>query len=213
MVVSGQPAAGLFVISGPGGVGKGTVVARLRRCLPQIAVSVSATTRPARPGEVDGEHYHFIDEATFDRMIAEGAFLEWAEFAGRRYGTPWTSVERALGSRQPVVLEIDIQGARQVRERLADAVLIFLAPPSVEELVHRLRRRGTDDDERVARRMDLARWEMGCADEFDHVVVNGTVEQAAADIARILGFTDPGARCVRTSADGPPHPPTPSAGS
>ena len=187
VVAPDRPAGGLFVLSGPGGVGKGTVVAQLRRCLPELAVSVSATTRQPRPGETDGLDYHFVDDATFDRMIADDAFLEWAEFADRRYGTPWSSIDRALHSERPVVLEIEIQGARQVRERLPGAVLIFLAPPSVEELVARLHRRGTDDEDQVARRMALARWEMARAEEFDHVVVNRTVEQAAGDIARILG--------------------------
>ena len=175
------------MISGPGGVGKGTVVAQLRRCLPNLAVSVSATTRAPRPGEVDGVHDHFVDDATFDRMIAAGAFLEWAEFAGSRYGTPWSSIEGALRGGREVVLEIEIHGARQVRRRLPGAVLVFLAPPSLEELLARLRRRGTEDHDQVQRRMVLARWEMDQAAEFDHVVVNDTVDQAACDIGRILG--------------------------
>ena len=187
MTAADQPAGGLFVLSGPGGVGKGTVVTQLRGCLPHLAVSISATTRAPRLGEVDGVHYHFVDHTTFDRMVAEGAFLEWTEFAGERYGTPWSSIDHALASGRPVVLEIEIHGARQVRARLPDAVLIFLAPPSVEELVERLHSRGTDDDDRVAHRMALARWEMARAEEFDHVVVNRTVEQAAGDIGRILG--------------------------
>ena len=178
----------LFVLSGPGGVGKGTVMARLRQCTPELAVSVSATTRPPRAGEVDGLHYHFVDDAAFDRMVADDEFLEWAEFAGRRYGTPWASVEEAITGDQPVVLEIEISGARQVRRRMPEAVLIFLAPPSADELVERLRARGTDDPESVARRMALARWEMEQSAEFDHVVVNATVDQAAADIGRILGL-------------------------
>lgn len=179
------------MISGPSGVGKGTVVAALRRRMPQVQLTVSATTRAPRPGEVDGVHYHFLDDATFDALVESGGFLEWATFAGNRYGTPWSSVEDARDSGGPVVLEIEVQGARQVRERIDDAVLILLAPPSPQALAERLAGRGTDGPETVADRLRIAEWELAQADDFDHVVVNDTVEEAVEEIARILDAAAP----------------------
>lgn len=176
----------LVVVSGPGGVGKGTVVRELLRRHPDLAVSVSATTRQPRPGEVDGVDYHYLTPAQFDDLVAKGAFLEWAEFAGNRYGTPWTSVEKAMAAGETVVLEIEVQGAAQVRQRFDDALLLFIVPPSREVLLERLRQRGTDDDERIERRMALAEAELAEADKFDHVVVNDTVDGAVEEIARIL---------------------------
>lgn len=178
----------LVVISGPGGVGKGTVVRELLRRYPELAVSVSATTRPPRSGEVDGTHYHYLDRATFDEMVADGGFLEWAEFGGNCYGTPRASVERDLEAGHTVVLEIEVQGAAQVRERFADALSIFLVPPTREELLDRLRGRGADDDDRIEQRMRLAETELGESVNFDYVVVNDTVDAAVAAIGRILGL-------------------------
>ena len=178
----------LVVLSGPGGVGKGTVVRALRERYADVAVSVSATTRNPRPGEVDGTHYLFLSPEAFDDLIAADGFLEWAEFGGHRYGTPWSSVEGLLAAQRTVVLEIEVQGAAQVRRRFPDAVLIFLAPPSREALVERLRTRGTDDEERIAERMVIADAELAQADAFDHVVVNGTVDGAVEEIGRILGL-------------------------
>lgn len=177
------------MISGPGGVGKGTVVAALAERRPDLVVSVSATTRPRRPHEVDGRHYHFLSDDEFDALIANDGFLEWAEFAGARYGTPWSSVHDALATGATVVLEIDVQGARQVRERFPDALLVFLKPPDLEALARRLAGRGTDDRERIAERLAIARQEMAAADAFDHVLVNDRVDEAVAQIARILDQT------------------------
>ncbi|HUH07395.1 MAG TPA: guanylate kinase [Egibacteraceae bacterium] len=179
------------MISGPSGVGKGTVVAALRQRMPQVRVTVSATTRAPRPGEVDGVHYHFLDDAAFDALVESGGFLEWAMFAGNRYGTPWSSVEDARTADGPVVLEIEVQGARQVRQRIPDAVLILLAPPSVQALAERLAGRGTDNVETVADRLRIAEWELAQADDFDHVVVNDLLDDAVEEIARILGAAAP----------------------
>ena len=149
-------------------------------------MSVSATTRPPRPGERDGVDYHFVDDAAFDRLVATDALLEWASFGGHRYGTPRASVEARLAEGRTVLLEIEVQGARQVRARFAEAVLVFLAPPSEEALRARLEARGSDDPARIAERLELGRAELAQADDFDHVVVNDDVEAAASRIASIL---------------------------
>ena len=180
------PRGRLLVVSGPAGVGKGTVVAALRRARPELALSISATTRRPRPGEVDGVHYRFLDEAGFDRMVAGGAFLEWAEFNGHRYGTPWDVVEAELADGRTVVLEIDVQGAVQVRERGLGATIVFLEPPDVDALEARLRGRGTEGEDEVRRRLEIGRWELAQAPLFDHRVVNTTIEEAVEDLLRIL---------------------------
>ncbi|MBA3374018.1 MAG: guanylate kinase [Actinomycetota bacterium] len=178
---------GLYVVSGPGGVGKGTVVATVARRHPEIVVSVSATTRAPRPGEVDGVHYRFLDDDAFDALVAADGFLEWASFAGHRYGTPWAGVRTALSEGHPVVLEIDVQGAAQVRQRFPGAVLIFLQPPSAKALAERLSTRGADDPERIAERLRLGQQEMVRAGDFDHRVVNDDLDGAVGAITRILG--------------------------
>jgi guanylate kinase len=176
------------VISGPSGVGKGSVVRRLLARDPEGPVlSVSATTRPPRPSETDGADYFFVDDAGFDRMIADGELLEWAElFGGDRYGTPRGFVEWRLDQGRDVILEIDVQGAAQVRDQAPDALLILLVPPSLEELERRLRGRGTESPERLAERLEKAAWELGQASWFDHVVVNDDLERASDQVAAII---------------------------
>jgi guanylate kinase len=179
----------LTVVSGPTAVGKGTVVTRLRAEHPELFVSVSATTRPARPGEIDGVHYHFVTDAEFDELIATDALLEWATVHGsHRYGTPRAPVEAALAAGRDAILEIDLQGARQVRERMPEARLVFLAPPSWDELVRRLSGRGTESETQRARRLLSAEAELSAQAEFDEVIVNVEVGQAVADLVRLLGL-------------------------
>jgi guanylate kinase len=168
-------------------VGKGTVVQRLLDERPDLAFSVSLTTREPRPGEVEGRDYRFVSEADFDRTIEADGFLEWAEVFGERYGTPAGPVETARAEGRDVLLELDVQGARAVRERVPEAVLIFLQPPSEEELARRLRARGTEEGPALERRLAEAREEMAQADWFDHVVVNDRVEGAAAEVLAIMG--------------------------
>jgi guanylate kinase len=181
-----RPHPRLAVLSGPGGVGKSTVVRVLRRLLPEWDVSVSATTRAARPDEADGVDYHFVSDERFDQMVADGSFLEWANFGGNRYGTLWRSVREPLDAGRCVLLEVEIQGALAVKKEFPDAALIFLHPPHFDTLKARLRDRGTDDQQRVRERMALAEWEVAQASAFDHQVVNDNVEAAAARIADIL---------------------------
>ncbi|ROO83903.1 guanylate kinase [Actinocorallia herbida] len=176
----------LTVLSGPSGVGKSTVVARLREDHPGVWLSVSVTTRKPRPGETDGVEYHFTDDAGFDRMIADGTLLEWAEFAGNRYGTPREPVEERLARGVPTLLEIDLQGARQVRETMPDARLVFLAPPSWEELVRRLVGRGTESDEVIERRLAAARVELAAEKEFDTTLVNHSVPGVCEELLALM---------------------------
>ncbi|MCR8671765.1 guanylate kinase, partial [Agrococcus sp. HG114] len=178
----------LIVLAGPTAVGKGTVAQYVREHFPQIRHSVSATTRAPRPGEIDGVHYAFVSDAEFDRMVEEGEFLEWATVHNlSRYGTPRASVQAALDEGSSVLLEIDLQGARQVRESFPDAVLLFLAPPSWEELVRRLVGRGTETAEERARRLETARVELASQPEFDATIVNADVAEAAREVVeRIL---------------------------
>jgi len=177
------------VLAGPTAVGKGTVAARVRSEFPDVWVSVSVTTRRSRPGEVDGVDYVFVDDAEFDRLIAEGDLLEWAEVHGAaRYGTRRSAVEEHLAAGRPVLLEIDVQGARQVRERMPGALLVFLAPPSPEELERRLVGRGTEDPEERLRRLRTAEIELAAMNEFDVTIVNDDVATAAAELVDLLRF-------------------------
>ena len=179
----------LTVLAGPTAVGKGTVSADIRERYPEVWLSVSATTRPRRPGEEDGRHYYFVDEATFDAMIAAGELLEWAVVHGRhRYGTPKRAVEEALAAGRPALLEIDRQGARQVRNSLPGALFVFLAPPSWDELVRRLVGRGTETPEERERRLDTARLELAAEPEFDVTIVNDDVHRATDELVQCMGL-------------------------
>ncbi|MER6572750.1 guanylate kinase [Streptomyces sp. NPDC001093] len=176
----------LTVLSGPSGVGKSTVVAHMRKEHPEVWLSVSATTRKPRPGEKHGVHYFFVTDEEMDKLIANGELLEWAEFAGNRYGTPRAAVLERLEKGEPVLLEIDLQGARQVRESMSDARLVFLAPPSWEELVRRLTGRGTEPPEVIERRLEAARTELAAEPEFDTTLVNTSVEDVARELLALM---------------------------
>ncbi|HYH34601.1 MAG TPA: guanylate kinase [Nocardioides sp.] len=177
----------LVVLAGPTAVGKGTVAAAVREQHPEVWLSVSATTRAPRPGEVDGVHYWFVSEAEFDRMVEQGELLEWAVVHRvARYGTPRRPVEDALATGRPALLEIDLQGARQVRATMPEALFVFLKPPSWEELVRRLTGRGTETAEDQARRLETARAELAAEAEFDVTVVNHEVHAAAEELVALM---------------------------
>jgi guanylate kinase len=176
----------VFVITGPSGVGKGTLIRNLLERMPELELAVSATTRQPRPGEQDGVHYHFLDDAEFDRRVLEGDFLEHAEYSGRRYGTLRSELDRRTADGASVVLEIEVQGARQVERTMPEAVRIFIAPPSEETLRTRLIGRGTDDMESVERRLQVAKAELAASGEFPHVVHNDRVDDAVAELERIV---------------------------
>ena len=179
----------MFVITGPSGVGKGTLIRLLRERLPDLALSVSATTRAPRAGETQGEDYWFLSDEEFARRVAAGEFVEWAEYSGRRYGTLREELERHLSGGRPVVLEIEVQGARQVRETMPEAVQIFIRPPSEEDLRRRLIGRGTDDPEQIERRLRVAEEELAAASEFPHVVVNDRLDEALRQLEGIVRGT------------------------
>lgn len=180
---------GAFVISGPTAVGKGTLVSALSAAHPDVYISISTTTRRPRPGEIDGQHYNFVSDQEFDDLIAQDGFLEWATVhQTHRYGTVRQQVEDALSCGRPTILEIDLQGARQIRTTMPQATQIFIAPPSWDELVARLRGRGTETPEEMDRRLRTARIELAAENEFDHVIVNDTVPNAVAKLVELIGL-------------------------
>jgi guanylate kinase len=178
--------AKVFVITGPSGVGKGTLIRALLERLPQLELSVSATTRPPRPGERDGVDYHFLTREQFDRAVANGEFVEHAAYSGHRYGTLRSELDRRLARGVPVVLEIEVQGARQVRRAVPEAEAVFIAPPSREALRARLLQRGTDAPEQVEARLRTAERELDAQREFEHVVVNDRLEEATDQLVEIV---------------------------
>lgn len=185
-----QRAGSITVLAGPTAVGKGTVSTFVRDNYPEVSLSVSATTRAPRPGEIDGVHYHFLTHEQFDAYVKAGAFLEWATVHGlNKYGTLKHTVEAAAAAGQKVLLEIDLQGARQVREALPQAHFVFLAPPSWEELVKRLIGRGTESPEEQQRRLETAKLELAAEPEFDQTIVNEHVEAAANELVTSMGIT------------------------
>ena len=184
MINTGSKRGKLIVLSGPGGVGKSTIVQELKK-RDHFFFSVSATTRAPRPGEIDGEAYHFVTETEFQKMIDAKVFLEWADFAGSRYGTPRQPVLEALDNGKDVLLEIEIEGARQVKSAMPEALMVFLQPPSMNELEARITNRGTDTPERIAARLALARAEMAAAGEFDHTLINHKVEEVIQSLVSL----------------------------
>ncbi|MCH4054003.1 MAG: guanylate kinase [Atopobiaceae bacterium] len=182
--MSGRPR--LFVVSGPSGTGKGTLIGKVREARPELGLTVSATTRPPRPGEADGVAYHFMDDEEFQRRVDAGEFVEWAWVSKHRYGTLRSEVDKCLARNASVVLEIDVQGALNVRNIYPDAVLIFIEPPSFEELERRLRARGTEDDEAIRVRLETARHEMELAGEYDVRIVNDDIDRATRELLETL---------------------------
>nr|WP_281231764.1 guanylate kinase [Thermoleophilum album] len=171
-------------MTGPSGVGKGTLIKALRERIPGIHVAVSATTRPPRPGEVDGRDYFFLSPEEFERRVRAGEFAEHAVYAGHRYGTLLSELERPA---RLIVLEIDVQGARQIRQLRPDALQVFIAPPSLDELERRLRARGADDEEQIRRRLEVAKRELSARDEFAKVIVNERLDDALSELERVIG--------------------------
>jgi guanylate kinase len=176
----------VFVITGPSGVGKGTLIRTLLERVPELELAVSATTRAPRPGEEDGVHYHFLDDAEFDRRVIEGDFLEHASYSGRRYGTLRSELEKRTAQGASVVLEIEVQGARQVAQTMPDAVRIFIAPPNEDTLRLRLIGRGHETPEQIDARMQVAKSELAAQDEFPHIVLNDDLARAAAELEQIV---------------------------
>ena len=185
-MATSQASGKLIVLTGPSGAGKGTLLKQLLQQHPELYVSISATTREPRPGEVDGQHYFFLDRAKFDAMVADEQFLEWAEFSGNCYGTPRGPVEEQIAAGKTAILEIELEGARQVRASFPEAYRIFIMPPSFEELESRLRGRGTETDDVVARRMRRAKEEIAAASEFDVQIVNDDLDKAVAELAAVV---------------------------
>lgn len=189
MSLQDQQQPTVTVLAGPTSVGKSTMSRYIRNTYPEVYFSVSATTRPPRAGEVDGEDYHFIDPVRFDALVDKGEFLEWATVHQKhRYGTLRSTVEAALEEGKSVLLEIDLQGARQVRKTMPEAQFVFLAPPTWDDLVSRLIGRGTESEDEQQRRLETAKIELAAESEFDVTVINDDVERAAAELVKLMGF-------------------------
>jgi guanylate kinase len=180
------PESKVFVITGPSGVGKGSLISRLRSEVPEIELSVSATTRTPRQGETDGIDYHFLSPGDFERRVEQGEFLEHARYSGNRYGTLRSEVERRLVAGHPVVLEIEVQGARQIRTTMPEAVQVFIAPPALASLRERLESRGTDEQSAIEARLKVAEEELEARDEFPHQVINDDLDRAAGELEAIV---------------------------
>ncbi len=181
----------MFVVSGPSGAGKGTLIRGVLERVPDLAVAVSCTTRAKRPGEVDGREYHFMSRAEFARLVDDGAFLEHAEFADNRYGTLNSELDRIMDGGRSVILEIELQGARNVRRARPQCISIFIAPPSLEELGRRLRARATDAEEEIDARLQVARTEIAAETEFDHVILNDDVDRATTHLVSLIEAATP----------------------
>jgi guanylate kinase len=180
------PLGKLIVLTGPSGVGKGTLMNAILQRYPELHYSVSATTRSPRPGEVNGKNYHFITRSEFEKLVTQGEFLEWAEFAGNFYGTPREAVLNHIQSGKLVVLEIELEGARQIRHTFPSALSIFILPPSFAELEKRIRGRGQDTEEAISRRLNRAEEEIAAADEFDLQIINDDFEEALQEIEKAI---------------------------
>jgi guanylate kinase len=178
--------ARLVVVSGPSGVGKGTLIERVRKLLPEVVLATSATTRAPRSGEVGGRSYHFLSEPEFERLAGAGAFLEHVSYAGNRYGTLRSEVERRLTAGESVMLELEVVGAQEIKRQMPDAVLVFVAPPTVADLELRLKQRNTDAPEEIDRRVEIARGEMEAQPRFDHTITNDDVDRAAHELASVV---------------------------
>jgi guanylate kinase len=182
----------LFVISGPSGAGKGTLVKGLMARYPQLELSISATTRPHRPGEMEGREYFFLSDEEFDAHLAKDDFLEWAEVYGHRYGTFMEQVRAGLDAGKDIILEIDVQGARQIKEKIEEAVTVFIYTPTISDLERRLRERSTESDEQINRRLEKASWELEQRrDLFDYHVLNDRLDQAIDDLAAVYESAGP----------------------
>jgi len=184
--MTNQKMGKLFIISGPSGAGKSTILNHVLQNIPEIYFSVSATTRNPRPGETHGEHYHFLSQEDFDRLAAEDGFLEYARYVGNSYGTPSAPIREKLEAGIDVLLDIEVQGAGQVKEKMPEAIAIFLSPPSLEVLEARLRARGTDTEEKIKHRLETAEVEMRRKEQYDHVVINDTIEKAVEKVKTII---------------------------
>ena len=177
----------LIIITGPSGVGKGTVVKEvLNMNSKKLWLSISATTRKARAGEINGEHYYFLSKENFKKMIKDNLFIEWAEFAGNFYGTPVKSITQKIDSGYKVILEIEVEGARQIKEKFPDSLSIFLLPPNIRELEKRIRNRSTEDEESISRRLQRSKFEISCSKDFDYIVINDDIQETINKVFEIV---------------------------